>query len=56
MRLRGDVARDQVQGHRLEILMGALAVFLLGRLVPFRTELAAAARIGDDIDAAPLEP
>ncbi|MNS39454.1 hypothetical protein D3C72_717360 [compost metagenome] len=56
VRLRGDVARDQVQGHRLEILMGALAVFLLGRLVPFRTELAAAARVGDDIDAAALQP
>ena len=36
--------------------MRALAVLLLGRLVPFRSELAAAAGVGDDIDTAPLQP
>ena len=56
MGLGGDPAVDQVERHSLEILVGALAVFLQGRLVPARAELAAPARIGHDIDAAALEP
>ena len=53
---RGDLAPDQILGDGDEIVEGALAVLLQRGLVPFRAELAAAADIGDDIDAARLEP
>ena len=52
----GDAAPDQILGDRDEIVEGALALALQRGLVPFRAELAAAADIGDDIDAALLEP
>ena len=52
----GDAAADQVLGDRDEIVEGALAVALQRGLVPVRAELAAAADIGDDIDAALFQP
>ena len=44
---RGEAARFEIGGHRREIVEGALAVFLQRRVVPGRTELAAAADVGD---------
>ena len=51
-----DIAADQILGDRDEILEGVAAAGFQRGLVPFRTELAAAADIGDDIDAALFEP
>ena len=42
--------------HRLEIVVGLLAILLQRRLMPGRTELAAAADVGEHKDAALVEP
>ncbi|MNJ40241.1 hypothetical protein D3C77_351310 [compost metagenome] len=52
----GDLALLQVARDSGEIVEGALAVLAQGRLVPLRPELAAAADVGLDEDAAVLEP
>ncbi len=52
----GDAALDQVFGHRDEIIKAALAMLALGRLVPARAELAAAAQIGQHINPALRQP
>ena len=54
--VRGDLAADEVLGHRDEVLVGLVAVRLERRLVPLRAELAAAADVRDHVDAALLEP
>ena len=53
---RRDLARDQVLGHRDEVLERLDAVLLQRRLVPARAELAAAADVGERVHAAALQP
>ena len=52
----GDLARDQVLRHRGEVVVDALAMGLQAGLVPGRPELAAAADVGQHVDAAVLQP
>jgi hypothetical protein len=52
----GDAARDQVLGHRREVVMRKLLAFAHAGLVPGGTELAAAADIGDHIHTAARQP
>ena len=51
-----DVASNQVFGHGDEVLEGARTILLQRRLVPGRAELAAAADVGQRVDAAAFEP
>ena len=53
---RGDLAVDHVARDRGEILVGLVPVLLQRRLVPARAVLAAAADVGDRVDAALLQP
>ncbi len=56
VRRRGHLARDQVAGHRGEILVGAVAVGLERGLVPARAVLAAASDVGHHVHTALLQP
>ena len=53
---RGRLVGDQLLGHGEVVVIGALAVGLQRRLVPGRTELAAATDVGDHEGAAALQP
>ncbi len=53
---RGDLALDQVLGDGGEVFVGPVPVLLERGLVPLRAELAAAADVGDHVDAALLQP
>ena len=52
----GDLAGDQVLGHRREVLVGLVAVLAQRRLVPARAVFAAAADVGDHVHAAFRQP
>ena len=56
VRRGGDAASDQVFGHRDEVVITALLVFLDRRLMPGRAEFAPAADVGHHIDTAALQP
>ena len=51
-----DLPRDQVLRHGGEVVVDHLAMRLEPGLVPRRPELAAAADVGQHVDAAVLEP
>ena len=51
-----DLVRDQILRDRREVVVDHLAVRLETRLVPRRSELAAAADVGEHEHAAALEP
>jgi hypothetical protein len=53
---RGDISLDQIFGDCDEVVVGGLAIFFQGGLVPGGAELATAADIGEDIDTALFEP
>ena len=52
----GDLAFDQVLGHRGKILVGAVALLFQGGLMPLWAKLAAAPNVGHGIDTAFLHP
>ena len=53
---RSDLPLDQVLADGDEVLIRLVSVGLERRAVPLRAELAAAADVGDDVDASLLEP
>ena len=53
---RGDLAGDEILADGGEVVVDALAVGLQAGLVPGGAELAAAADVGQDVDAAALQP
>src|SRR5687767_8332131 len=53
---RGDPAVDEILRDRQEVVVRPLAVLLLGRLPPVRSELPTAADVGHRQDPAAFEP
>ena len=53
---RGDIARNQVFGHRREVFIGFVAVGFQCRLMPTRSIFAAATDVGDHIHPALAKP
>ena len=53
---RGHLASDQIFGHADEVVIRALSIFLAGRVMPIWAKLMTAANVGDNVNAAALQP
>ncbi len=56
VRARSDAAREQIFSNGGEVFVRAQTIRLQRSLVPARPEFAAAADVGDHVDAAALQP